>query len=50
MPIKSVSFMPKRFKKNGTSSMNATSDTWPSVWMPAAFATWISVRNWFACW
>ena len=41
----SVSFMPNRFKKNGTSSMNPTSDTWPSVWMPAAFATAISVRN-----
>ena len=47
MPTSSIHLTPRRRKNHGITSMKNSSDIWPSVILPAALVTWISLRNRF---
>jgi hypothetical protein len=45
MPTSIMTLMPNLRRTKGSSSMNATSDICPNVWMKAASGTLISFKN-----
>jgi hypothetical protein len=45
MPTSSMCFTPSRRKNHGMTSMKPISDIWPSVILPAALVTPISLRK-----